>query len=629
MAGSNFFTKSDFNPNVQVALTNSDSLVVFGSFTGSAPTNSGKFAVSALLLFEDSGALYQNVGTVNSPNFQLIGSGGGGISGSGTAGQVTVWDGASSVTGFDDYTYVLPSTLDNVFIKGGSFEFMSVPFEGSLEWFVDPDTGEVVANGIIHSGSASSWVMGQYNPSNDQGSYLLGNTISQETKIVSNNGTYENIISVGPMSSNVQFDSGVGEVGLLSLSATASLLNFQTATGETVFVNLASGGQIGFSNLAGVNYTNSFGDNGASISWTDATKTASTLYDGTILSTATDSTTYEAVMLLGDSISKLSWVDPSSSSGSLFTADITKTRMYHIDAIGVILSQVYTSDDRVQSQFEDSGSNVVTYGIQNGNKSELGYEDSFAGNNSYIGVSASGMYANATNQVDTSSIGLNPTTANLRTDTGAGTTASFITTDSNTFAQWQNVTDGFTSQTLWDDNGVVATATDGIVTSTSTQAMTSSEIRSTNAIAVAYANVDGVSGDASMVGYDGTNQAIMRALGIGVVERWGGIRDSVVTSVAYGSTTNLTLQQYDIQVGASGSGATTINLPTGTNAPIGTIYIIKDFGGAGVLNLITIDAGGGNTIHAVLTAQTLLFSAVGAGLCVTLKKVTASAWSVE
>jgi hypothetical protein len=113
------------------------------------------------------------------------------------------------------------------------------------------------------------------------------------------------------------------------------------------------------------------------------------------------------------------------------------------------------------------------------------------------------------------------------------------------------------------------------------------------------------------------------------ITRDGGISDTRIDLVDYGTTTNLTLADYDIQVGAAGTGATTINLPTGTNAPVGTVYIIKDFGGAGVVNLITIDAGTGNTIHAVLTAQTLAFSSLSAGAAVTLKKVTATAWSVE
>lgn len=112
----------------------------------------------------------------------------------------------------------------------------------------------------------------------------------------------------------------------------------------------------------------------------------------------------------------------------------------------------------------------------------------------------------------------------------------------------------------------------------------------------------------------------------GFFRRDAGIVDSRVTTVAYGSTTNLTAGHYDIQVTTS-TGATTINLPTGTTSPIGTTYIIKDLDAIAVTSNITIDAGSGNTINAATIAQTYVIAI--SGECVKLKKVTSTAWAIE
>ena len=112
----------------------------------------------------------------------------------------------------------------------------------------------------------------------------------------------------------------------------------------------------------------------------------------------------------------------------------------------------------------------------------------------------------------------------------------------------------------------------------------------------------------------------------GFFKRDAGVVDSRVTTVAYGSTTNLTAGHYDIQVTTS-TGATTINLPTGTTSPIGTTYIIKDLDAIAVTSNITIDAGSGNTINAATIAQTYVIAI--SGECVKLKKVTSTAWAIE
>lgn len=117
--------------------------------------------------------------------------------------------------------------------------------------------------------------------------------------------------------------------------------------------------------------------------------------------------------------------------------------------------------------------------------------------------------------------------------------------------------------------------------------------------------------------------------GTNVVSFIGGFNHATIRNVNYGTTTNLVLSDYDIQVGAGGSGATAVNLPTGTNAPIGTVFIIKDFGANGVANLITLDAGTGNTINGAAIAQTITWATVGVGGALTVKKITSSAWSIE
>ena len=112
----------------------------------------------------------------------------------------------------------------------------------------------------------------------------------------------------------------------------------------------------------------------------------------------------------------------------------------------------------------------------------------------------------------------------------------------------------------------------------------------------------------------------------GFFRRDAGIVDSRVTAVAYGSTTNLTAGHYDIEV-TTGTGATTVNLPTGTTSPIGTTYIIKDLDAIALTSNITIDAGSGNTINDATIGQTYVMAV--SGLSVTLKKVTSTAWAVE
>lgn len=104
-----------------------------------------------------------------------------------------------------------------------------------------------------------------------------------------------------------------------------------------------------------------------------------------------------------------------------------------------------------------------------------------------------------------------------------------------------------------------------------------------------------------------------------------------VRQLNYGTTTNLdaTDGTYDIEIGNSGSGATVVNLPTGTNAPVGKVYEIWDLGANAVVNNITLDAGAvnSNKIVGTTVSQTYVISISGGGA--KIKKVSATKWKVQ
>lgn len=98
---------------------------------------------------------------------------------------------------------------------------------------------------------------------------------------------------------------------------------------------------------------------------------------------------------------------------------------------------------------------------------------------------------------------------------------------------------------------------------------------------------------------------------------------------AYGSTLDLSsgLNGYgDIEF-TTGTGASGVLLPTGTNAPINSIVIISDLDSIALTNNIMIDAGTGNTINSTTIGQTFLMNINGQSI--RLKKVTATTWKVQ
>lgn len=102
----------------------------------------------------------------------------------------------------------------------------------------------------------------------------------------------------------------------------------------------------------------------------------------------------------------------------------------------------------------------------------------------------------------------------------------------------------------------------------------------------------------------------------------------LVDEVAYGSTVNVALSQYRIAFDGGATGTSTVNLPTGTDAPVGTVFIISDVDNKSVGgDTITVDAGTSNTItYGGSSAQT---KAVPQGKSLVVTKINATQWMAE
>lgn len=96
--------------------------------------------------------------------------------------------------------------------------------------------------------------------------------------------------------------------------------------------------------------------------------------------------------------------------------------------------------------------------------------------------------------------------------------------------------------------------------------------------------------------------------------RWKQI-DPTIVSTNYGTTYSISsIVPTDVLVGASGSGATTVDLPTGPTVPVNLVVIVDDYGAAASSNNITVNAGSGNSIHGSTIAQTITMNTDGASL---------------
>lgn len=99
-----------------------------------------------------------------------------------------------------------------------------------------------------------------------------------------------------------------------------------------------------------------------------------------------------------------------------------------------------------------------------------------------------------------------------------------------------------------------------------------------------------------------------------------------IVTVAYGTTTTVPNSNINYIVTTS-SGATTFTLPTGTNAPVGTVLIFSDLDAIASSSNITLDAGAGNTVNGPTINQTFTMNINGESI--TLVKATSSAWKIQ
>lgn len=499
-------------------------------------------------------------------------------------------NGRTITTSAFDSTYeassiiVVPTVLTEITDKLGKIDFFGTN-EGYLSFFEDPVDGTYNwLSGVLHDASLPSTTgyFGYRNPSNDDGKYLAVNTTDLALTLVEGSvvGTFgidlsqtsalyadtalqsKTIWNINGVQDS--FDNGAGVTGIMSLDVTQSKLEHANTTAQ-----IEGGFAISDSLTAA-----SFVDNGVG---TVAQTTMSNQYAGL---DANDTTAFSwlragvagAFSLRGSdgiSVNSQLFGGPLGINATYTTAtDVTefdmgsaaKSALKYTNTAGNY-GRMYVSGDRAQSEFQAFGSDVATYNIQNAQKSELGWEDSLVGNNSYARVDGNGFTASTIDGI--------------------------------------NVLSQVTTSTV----GTQSAFGDGTVSATSNQTATESSIQF----------VDG--SDNSKISTDGHS-----------VIRDGGIIDTRITTVAYGSTTNLTADDYDIEVTGS-TGATTINLPTGTNAPIGTVYIISDLDAIALTSNITIDAGASNTINGATIAQTYVIAV--SGHCVTLKKITATKWKLQ
>lgn len=104
-----------------------------------------------------------------------------------------------------------------------------------------------------------------------------------------------------------------------------------------------------------------------------------------------------------------------------------------------------------------------------------------------------------------------------------------------------------------------------------------------------------------------------------------------ITIVSYGNTIDLSSSSVDLGIYdyefTGGTGASSLILPKDQQAPIGTIFITSDLDAIALTSNITIDATPGNTINGTTIGQTFIMNVNGQ--CITLKKVTTTAWKIQ
>lgn len=119
--------------------------------------------------------------------------------------------------------------------------------------------------------------------------------------------------------------------------------------------------------------------------------------------------------------------------------------------------------------------------------------------------------------------------------------------------------------------------------------------------------------------------------GLQTISSEGTIVEPNIGSTTYGGTIDYSAgfvgKERAYFTGSHSGTPTGLLLPTGVNAPIGTVFHVDDLGLLASTDNITLDAGGGNDIVGSTSAQTYVMTQDGQS--VTLVKLTSTDWKVE
>lgn len=270
----------------------------------------------------------------------------------GHANYVMTTDGASQL-GFQSINSLLSGVPYEIYFADGSGNLSQSP-----NFLFDPNTIQFRVGDLSQSVNSTEFivddiaqVIGAYSPN---GYFYAGN--------ISGMGALFGVDNAHQILFGKVEDADFR--GDLTIDLTQSKLEFHD------ILNNREGGFAVSNTLAGI----SFVDNNASIAaqslystsqiltqWTDGTIFAQTTWEPNGISQQyTDGTISTNLHMGYSSKSKLDWLTSTT------------------------YAQTYVSGDRVQSQFSDTTTPIATYNIQNANKSELGYENSSDGTQSYV-----------------------------------------------------------------------------------------------------------------------------------------------------------------------------------------------------------------------------------------------------
>lgn len=228
MAGTNY--NAVFNPNVKSVFNDDDGLMWRGECVGNpnaVATESGVYLIGCEILRKDfvmGGNLYIMDGTIDSPTWSQIGSGGGSIGGSIEAGEVAFGSGTNTITGTTpNFTYSESQNILNVL---GVSSTPEIHFSGS-------GLDDLSASGS-YSGSG-----------NGVGIFLIANAGNTELQISGRSGTDNfngTITSSSGGSATLVFDgqNGNAPTQIYIRGITGTFLNGDTITDGTTTATISS-----------------------------------------------------------------------------------------------------------------------------------------------------------------------------------------------------------------------------------------------------------------------------------------------------------------------------------------------------------------------------------------------------